>query len=131
MPLSKARMRALKRLERGGDVKPTSSLAIAILPPDERKEVLKQIALHAIQKPVTAGHKIAAIKELNLMEHVYDEKPNYNDNRQYNIIIAGGSESKEKLELLLSGKIPQLEGGKNAIQREINEVPEAKGEENR
>jgi len=41
------------------------------LPPDDRKEVLKQIALHAIDKPVTAGQKIAAIRELNLMEGSY------------------------------------------------------------
>ena len=73
MPLSKARMRALKRFQRAEakGVKPDSNLAISILPPDERKQVLKEIALHAIDKPVTAGQKIAAIRELNLMEGSY------------------------------------------------------------
>ena len=47
------------------------NLAISILPPDERKQVLKQIALHAIDKPVTAGQVIAAIREINLMEGSY------------------------------------------------------------
>ena len=73
MPLSKARMRALKRFQRAEakGVLPDSNLAISILPPDERKQVLKEIALHAIDKPVTAGQKIAAIRELNLMEGSY------------------------------------------------------------
>ena len=73
MPLSKARMRALKRFQRAEakGVKPPSNLAISCLPPDERKQVLKEIALHAIDKPVTAGQKIAAIRELNLMEGSY------------------------------------------------------------
>jgi len=108
MPLSKARDRARKRLERGGYVLPSSNLAISYLPPDTRKEVLTQIALHAIEKPVTAGHKIAAIKELNLMEHVYDEKPQYNDNRTYNILVTG-DDIKPKLNQLLAGKreLPQ------------------------
>lgn len=79
MPLSKARDRARKRIERAEakGVQPTSNLAISCLPPDERKQVLKAIALHAIEQPVSAGHKIAAIKELNLMEHVYDPQPSF------------------------------------------------------
>ena len=73
MPLSKARDRARKKLQRdeARGLQPSSNLAISILPPDERKQVLKEIALHAIDKPVTAGQKIAAIRELNLMEGSY------------------------------------------------------------
>ena len=73
MPLSKSRMNALKRFQRAEakGVKPVPNLAISILPPDERKQVLKQIALHAIDKPVTAGQVIAAIREFNLMEGSY------------------------------------------------------------
>ena len=73
MPLSKARNRArmkLIRAEKRG-VPLECNLAISILPPDERKQVLKQIALHAIDKPVTAGQVIAAIREINLMEGSY------------------------------------------------------------
>ena len=73
MPLSKARNRArmklIRREKRGVPLE--CNLAISILPPDERKQVLKQIALHAIDKPVTAGQVIAAIREINLMEGSY------------------------------------------------------------
>ena len=73
MPLSKARNRArmklIRREKRGVPLE--CNLAISILPPDERKQVLKQIALHAIDKPVTAGQVIAAIREFNLIEGSY------------------------------------------------------------
>jgi len=79
MSLSKARDRTRKRIERakrsGKPVQLRPTDAITILPQDERKDILAKIAQHTIEKPVTAGHKIAAIKELNLMEHVYDPNP--------------------------------------------------------
>ena len=89
-------------------IKPDSNLAISTLAPEERKQVLKEIALHVTEKPVSAGQRIAAIKELNLMEHIYDPSPQLQDNRQYQIIIAGGPDAKEKLERLLSGEMPPL-----------------------
>jgi len=98
-------MNARKRLERGA--KPTPNLAITILPPDERKQVLKEIALHAIQKPVSAGHKIAAIRELNLMEQIYQIPPNFNDNRTYNIIIQG-EDARKDFDFIMSGRKPEL-----------------------
>ncbi len=61
----------LRNAEKRG-LQPGCNLAISCLPPDERKQVLKEIALHAIETPVTAGQKIAAVKEINLMEHIYD-----------------------------------------------------------
>ena len=91
MPLSKARNAArmrLKTLEKKG-LQPDCNLAISALPPDERKRVLAEIALHSIERPVSAGHKVAAIKELNLMEHIYDNFPQVSDNRVINFIISG------------------------------------------
>ena len=45
----------------------------AIITKKEKLEILTEIARHVIEGSVTAGHKIAAIKEANLMEHVYEE----------------------------------------------------------
>ena len=99
MSLSKARDRARKRLERlRNGVQPSSNLAISCLPPDERKQVLKEIALHVIETPVTAGQKIAAIKEINLMEHIYDTPPYGGGSRVINFIVIG-----EKGQELISG----------------------------
>ena len=81
MPLSKARDRARKRLEyrEKHGLPLLSNPAFSVLPPDKRKEVLAQVALHAIETPVSAGHKIAAIKEINLMEHIYEPGGNVRD----------------------------------------------------
>lgn len=38
----------------------------------ERKERLTAVARHRIETPVTAGNKVAAISELNKMEHIYE-----------------------------------------------------------
>lgn len=108
MPLSKARDRLRQRIKRG-TVLPSPTDEFLLLPQYKRKEVLAEIALKPEGKPITAGHRIAAIKELNLMEHIYDPyPPGYNDNRHYTIIIQG-NDAKQKLEQLLQGKVPELE----------------------
>ena len=108
MPLSKARDRVRKRLLRGSPPVPTSDFEL--LPKCKRKEILAELAMKPEGKPITAGHRIAAIKEINLMEHVYDPYPSGNDNRTYNIIIQGNREEElEKMNQLFKGKIPELE----------------------
>jgi len=113
MALSKERMRIRKRVDRakakGEPVKLSQTDEFLSLPLYKRKEVLAGVALRNIDAPVTAGHVIAAIKELNLMDHVYDEIPGGGD-VTYNIFIAGGEDGKAKLKQLLTGEIPLLEG---------------------
>ena len=110
MSLSRARnaaqMRVRRALAKGEQPKPTDEFAK--LPKLERMNILAELAMARTSAPVTPGHKILAIKELNLMEHIYDVAPRLQDNRQYNIIIQGGEETKAKLERLLSGKMPPL-----------------------
>jgi len=53
---------------------------------------------------------IQAIQELNKMDHIYDEKPQFNDNRTYNIIVQGDG-AREKVNQVLEGKRPDgIEG---------------------
>ena len=92
-------------------VQPSCNLAISCLPPDERKQVLKQIALHAIETPVTAGQKIAAVKELNLMEHIYDPK-DYGRDIKIVFVIGQG-----------------YQGSGPYIDTEAKELPEEEGNE--
>jgi len=40
----------------------------------QRKRRLQEIVDHAIETPVSAGHRVAAAKELNLMERVYADQ---------------------------------------------------------
>ena len=55
----------------------------------ERLVILSEIAKHQIESAVSAGHKIAAIREANLMEGVYQEATTgYIDNRTVNIIVS-------------------------------------------
>ena len=104
-----------KRLERGV-IQPSPTESIMLLPLDERKEVLKEIALHAIEKPVTAGQKIAAIKEINLMEHVYDVPFGGNqDNRTINIFVADEDTKREVQRLMLGGKPKEVIEGEAKI----------------
>ncbi len=95
-PEVKARVQELKEL----------SAVVVIADEQERRRILTTIARHPIETPVSAGHQIAAVSEMNKMEHIYEEKPQYQDNRQYNFIIQS-EEAKKKLELLLSGEKPQ------------------------
>ena len=78
-----------------------------LLSKKERLLLLSEIAKHEIEKPVTAGHKIAAIREHNLMEHIYDDKPQYQDNRTYNILVQG-DEQRDRFNKLLEGKRPEI-----------------------
>jgi len=57
---------------------------------------------------ITPAHILTAIAEQNKMERIgtTDDKPQYNDNRQYNIIIQG-DDNKAKLQQLLSGEKPK------------------------
>ena len=76
MSLSRERDRIRKRIERanakGSPIQLSPTDEFALLPKYKRKEVLAEIALHRTETPVSAGHRIAAIKEINLMEHIYD-----------------------------------------------------------
>ena len=49
---------------------------------------------------------IQATSELNKMTHIYDEKPQYQDNRTYNILVQG-DEARDRFGKLLEGKRPQ------------------------
>jgi len=49
---------------------------------------------------------VSAISELNKMEHIYDEKPQFQDNRVYNILVQG-DEARDRFNKLLEGKRPQ------------------------
>ena len=79
MAISKARDRLLHRItyakKRGIPLVLTPSDEFNSLPKWRRLELLAEMALHPTEMPVSAGHRIAAIKEINLMEHVYDERP--------------------------------------------------------
>ena len=57
---------------------------------------------------------VAAIHEHNLMEHVFDEKPQFNYSPTYNFIVQG-EKAKEKLGLILGGAKPGeiIEGGED------------------
>ena len=116
MTLSKARDRARKRIERlERGVLPDSNLALSCLPPDERKLVLKEIALHAIETPVSAGHRIAAIKEINLMEHVYDG----GNIRDVNVVFVIGKGYSDTQKILPIGEV---QSSKNDIR--YNVIPD-------
>ena len=88
MPLSRERDKLRKRVERHGSadvLSPTE--ALIALPRDKRIDILAEIAKHAIEKPVGAGHKIAAIKEINMMQgdyapvrHLHGHKVQFNIN---------------------------------------------------
>ena len=75
-------------------IPPSEEQAIAFV--IERKKLLTKIARHKIEVPVSAGHKVAAIKEINLMERVYEEPSGGQDNRVLNIFVID-RETKELL----------------------------------
>ena len=79
MTLSKARNRIRMRLDyakkHGKPLQLSATDEFDFLPKYKRKERLAELALAKVVRPVGAGDCIAAIKELNLMEHVYDEIP--------------------------------------------------------
>ncbi len=53
----------------------------------ENIKMLREITQHPIEMPVSAGHKITAARELNLMHQVYSIPTTVNDNRTVNIIV--------------------------------------------
>ncbi len=66
-------------------------------------------------KKVKLHNPITAIAELNKMDHIYDEKPQYQDNRTYNILVQG-DEARDRFSKLLTGKRPKIE------EREVTDV---------
>jgi len=75
----------------------------------QRKERLAElIALVPTPDKVTIGHIVSAIDIYNRMTNTYDQ-PMLQDNRQINILIQGGEETKAKVQELLSGNMPPLE----------------------
>ena len=65
----------LARLQELQDAAASDKVASVI----ERKERLTEVARHRIETPVTAGHKIQAVAELNKMEHIYEPGGNTRD----------------------------------------------------
>jgi len=107
MPISKARNAARMRINRAkaNGVHPSPIQEFEIMPIYQRKERLAElIATKIPADKVNAANIIAAVDILNKMDKVYTDFPTGNiDNRQYNIIIQGGDEAKERLERLLAG----------------------------
>lgn len=76
----------------------------------ERKIKLSDIArenIHSAKGTLLRGGNVSAIKELNLMEGVYENTGLVVDNRQYNIIV-DSERTKNYLEQAQTGKLPQL-----------------------
>ncbi len=113
MTLSKARnrvrMRKIRAEARGEEVHLSATDEFSLLPLYRRKEVLAAIALHRIEAPVTAGHIIAAVKECNLMEHVYDEAPEKAVAQQTFVFIMPEGTRVTPGELIRD--VPKLEAG--------------------
>ena len=72
-----------------------------ILSKHERLELLSEMAKFNKHK----ANPVEAIREQNRMEHVYEESPQWTDNRQYNFIVQS-EESRKKVALLLKGERP-------------------------
>jgi len=71
--------------------------------PEKRKERLAELVATPIKpEDVKPRDIILSIKELNLMEHVYDPSPPVQDNRQI-LIVVGDEAGKLALQKLLSG----------------------------
>ena len=73
----------------------------------ERKQAATKVIRIGVEKPVTAKELVMAVSELNKMEHIYDEKPQYQDNRTYNILVQG-DEQRDRFNKLLEGKRPEI-----------------------
>ena len=69
---------------------------------DKRVKALVQVIEHKIETPVSAGHRIAAVHEVNLMEHIYAPGGNI---RNVNVVFVIGKGYKN---------IPQLVEGEDA-----------------
>lgn len=79
----------------------------AIMDKQKRQERLTVVAETEFKAPVTAKELVLAVAELNKMDHIYDDKPQYQDNRTYNILVQN-TETKEEFNKLLEGKRPEV-----------------------
>jgi len=80
----------------------------------------------ALVTKVRLHNPVPAIDLMNKMERVYDERPQYDDHRTYNLIFTG-EEAKNNFERLTSGERPQLKEG-NGQNSEVEDA-EIQGEE--
>ena len=79
----------------------------AKMPINRRFRRLAELADMPVEKEVSAREVVMAIAETNRMTHIYDEKPQYQDNRTYNILVQG-DEAKDRFNKLLEGKKPEV-----------------------
>ena len=63
------RRKRRRAIDRVFPVQDACDMAVAIV--GDRLKLLSEIARHRIESPVTAGHRIAAIAEINAMEGSY------------------------------------------------------------
>ena len=92
-------------------IQPSPAQFIEPLSANQRKERLAELITMPVDpEKVTPKHQIMAIDIYNKMTKEYVEQHQaYQDNRQVNIIIQGGSRTREDIERLLSGDMPALE----------------------
>ena len=81
----------------------------AIALKEERMRLLSEIAKHKVETPVSAGHRIQAISELNKMEHIYNDRGDTTNNTVFNIITSD-ERAKELLGKLGERTTKLLEG---------------------
>ena len=72
---------------------------------EERYEILSEIARKDIERPISAGQKVAAIKEINLMDNLYSQTVNYNDIKVLIVREAQGLKSSPP-EIESNGTVP-------------------------
>ncbi len=95
-----------------------------ILTKKERLLILCEIAKHSIEKPVTAGQKIAAVREQNLMEHVYEDRDTGTQPINNFVFIMPDGTKLEPRELT---RPKEIEEGSHAIQRPEEEETSEQG----
>ena len=78
----------------------------AKMPINRRFKRLAELADMPVEKEVSAREVVMAIAETNRMTHIYDDKPQYQDNRTINILVQG-DEQRARFNKLLEGKKPQ------------------------
>lgn len=96
-------------VDKKGNIVLKPSAAVAELTIEDWKDWNKD-GTTSREKRIKLRDPIEAIKEHNRMERIGTSdmlSQTNNDNRTYNIVVAGGSEAKERLDLLLSGAKPQ------------------------
>jgi len=108
--------------------------SLPVMDLDERKRRLSRFARENAYNKYGQPFRtsaIQAIQELNKVERVYTDYPGgLQDNRTYNIYIAGGESEKRRLELLMAGKL--LHGGGKAqdvVAEEVTTPPDIGGKD--